>query len=240
MINISKYIKSYINISFRTFSIYLFIGFLILIDSSSVDGYQFEIGNFNFYSSENAPAQKISKRDLNQASSSIYVTAHDQPIAVILSNNTINYGILSAGEPFLRSHVLRVPKNSISPINFFISQDTSPISITGSQIPDTRCDQGICSELLAASWKSPLTYGIGFRCDTLEESVGICARDFLDKSNYRQIPNISLKEKPALFFTTNNNMKDTKFELTYKINVPLSEQEKGYKHELSIVALPAL
>jgi hypothetical protein len=213
---------------------------LLFLPVQTVYAYEFELGNFNFYEVGQQPVQKSTPQSVNLGTDqTIRIVRSKEPIAYTLSDNSLNFGELSPGEPLIRSHEISVLENAQNGTQLYISENAAPTSPKGIQLPDTRCDNGSCSEAVAAAWTSALSYGFGFRCDVLSGN-GSCTTDFSHSSFFRQIANNTAQEAPTKIMTTPSSLKKTTFEITYKINIPSSQELDAYTNTVSIIALPQL
>lgn len=148
--------------------------------------------------------------------------------------SVIRYGTLTAGEAVLRTHTLRINPGSIRGYSLQVIQD-HPLKGATAEIPDTSCDEGICTEKLASMWKSPLTYGFGFNCS---KSL-YCPSDFESTDFFRRLPSRSHKESPAtLTYTLSSGVNE--YEFTYQLNISSSQAQDNYQNTINYVVLPNL
>lgn len=159
-------------------------------------------------------------------------------LAFSTDNTNLNYGDLHPGEPVIR--VLSLDgqaSNGMSVLAFETGNLAAPDNET---IPDTTCDEGTCNESLSALWKSPLTYGFGYRID----SDGLCSNgqnclNSFKPDYFKQLANIELKESPQILYTASlNTVNGAK--VSFKVNIPSSSKGKTFINTIHLIALPLL
>lgn len=158
------------------------------------------------------------------------------PFTLSLSSPTINFGTLNAGEAITRTVVLNVSNPSTYGYQIIASQNNSLKTPDGQEIHDTTCDAGTCTQSLASEWINPLTYGFGYRCDNLEGND--CASDFENKTYYKQYSNLKASENPQSIMSSNNSGKNSKTQITFKINVSGTQSQGIYQNEIFHIAVP--
>lgn len=174
-----------------------------------------------------------------------------EPFTFSISQTLIDFSTLSPTNPINRSNNLTVSNGSANGYSIIAFEDrelsSSPTSNVASAksdlasassafIPDTTCDNGLCSEVSSAAWTNPLTYGFGYRCDNL---VGTdCASGFSELGFYKQFANNSLSETGQKVAIGSNNKSEKTVRITYKINVPGTQQFTFYSNTITYIAVP--
>ena len=153
-----------------------------------------------------------------------------------ISNTTLSFGQITPGEPIIRTNTLTIT----SPTGYeVLGSETSPLKASGSaEIADISCDQGNCSEITAAPWNSPLTYGFGYRCDNLSGTD--CTEDFKDVSYYKSFANLEKQDSPQVIMQNINPASGSAAQITYKVNIPGSQTPGQYHNTVFYIAVPSL
>lgn len=155
------------------------------------------------------------------------------PIILRLSSDILDFGQLSPGNPVIRKVLLSV-NSQYSNFKVNISENHQLKSNNQEIIPDTTCDDGLCSENVTSRWDSNLTYGFGFRL----ECASINCPDFAENNYYKQISNISEGEKPAVFLTGRKLNKSQDVNLMFKLNTSGSQASGSYSNIITIIVIP--
>ena len=157
-----------------------------------------------------------------------------------ISQTLIDFSTLSPTNPIKRSNKLTVsnaPTSGYSLIAFEDKELSTPLSGASSVfIPDTTCDNGQCSESFSAPWTNPLTYGFGYRCDNV---VGTdCEIGFSEVGFYKQFANDSLSEVPQKVAIATSTGKEKTLQITYKVNIPITQPFALYSNTATYIAIP--
>lgn len=152
------------------------------------------------------------------------------PLGITLSNDILDFGTIESGEPITRSHTLTVFSPSERRYSIFLYQDTGLTAESKIQIPNTSCDSGSCTSILADTWTLPLTYGFGYTC----ENKDTCVSSFQD-SYYRRLASASNKESPAEIIT---GVKNTKTNIIFKLNVAPTQNKDIYSNTIYYILTP--
>jgi hypothetical protein len=151
-----------------------------------------------------------------------------------ISNLLINFGELNPGEPISRTNTVTVTNQS-APGYQVTALENHPMRSTTTDIPDTTCDDGVCTETTASAWSSLLTYGFGFRCDNL---VGAdCESDFSSATSYRQFANNEGGEAATVFMSGGSNASSSA-QITYKVNISQAQPPGTYQNSITYIASP--
>jgi len=153
-----------------------------------------------------------------------------------ISNKTINFGKLNAGEPISRTNTLTVSGSGAYQI---LGSENTPLKKDDkTHIPDTTCDSGNCSEVTSGEWSSPLSYGFGFRCDSIKTAE--CGDDFLNPDFFKQFANNEAHELPQTIFSKNSSTDSSQSKITYKVNVSGTQSGGIYQNTIIYIAVPSL
>ncbi len=160
----------------------------------------------------------------------------NSPLVLSISQTSIDFGPLSPNNPVLRSNNLSVQANSVYSYSVFASENQPLTSSNNNSIPDTACDNDSCTQNLAASWNSLLTYGFGYRCDNLKGLV--CDNEFSDQSFYKQFSDLSKSESEEAVITGLGGKNEKKAQVTYKVNISPSQAQALYSNKVTYILIP--
>lgn len=169
------------------------------------------------------------------------------PFAFSVSTQVIDFGSLSPTNPVTRTNTLTI--NNQSAYGYVVTASENHqllVPSTGALIPDTTCDAGTCSQTTASAWSSSLTYGFGYRCDSVSiiyngaTSNGCVAGDTTFYSNptyYKQFADASKNEaaQNVVYGTSGKSQQAT---ITYKVNIASSQAPGLYTNVVTYVATP--
>lgn len=170
-----------------------------------------------------------------KAKVSLGFQAKNDKFGFLLSPTLIDFGEISPGEPFMRAITLTVSYEPGFSYQVFVFED-HPLRALEEEIPDTTCDNGVCSESTGAIWENPLTYGFGFRCDSLVGSP--CLDDFRDPSFFKQFANQESGEAYQTVMRGSGVEVKEEARLTYKVNISGTQKSGPYKNILTHMAIP--
>jgi len=164
------------------------------------------------------------------------VKEQSDPFTFSISETLIDFSTLSPTNPIIRSNKLTVSKGSANGYSIIAFEDKQLSASSSAFIPDTTCDNGLCSEAVSAAWTNPLTYGFGYRCDNV---VGTdCEMGFSDPTFYKQFANDSLSEMPQKVAMATSTGKEKKVQITYKVNIPITQPFAFYSNTITYIAIP--
>jgi hypothetical protein len=209
-------------------------------DTTSNDNYSIDVENI-----DTNPQQPIlhkhppKKRQNDVTAKNNAVQKMDETISLTISQTTINYGILTPTNPSLRIVEISIGK-TISGIQVFTYED-HPLTWTTQDtekttIPDTSCDNGSCSQSIAAPWDRTTTYGFGYRCDSSESNI--CDKQFNESKDYRRYLSESGQEAMVSLLITQTNEKKVKATITNKINISATQTTGNYNNTITYLAIP--
>jgi hypothetical protein len=152
-----------------------------------------------------------------------------------VSPTNIDFGTIDPTNPVIRTNILTVLSTgsgySVTAIENHTLQTAS-----GSAIPDTSCDSGLCSPTVASLWSSNLTYGLGYRCDNVAQTD--CNGSFLT-NYYRPFANKAQAVSPQVVMQNGAlSPSEKQAQITYKVNVSGSQLPGVYTNAVTYVASP--
>lgn len=155
-----------------------------------------------------------------------------------ISDTSVNFGQLVPGEPIIRTNSLII--SSPSSGYQVLASEANPLRMTTGKtdIPDTACDAGNCTEVTSGLWTSPLSYGFGYRCDNLQATD--CASDFANLDYYKQLANLEAKEEPQIVMSNAKAIGTSKTQITYKTNVAGTQKPGVYQNIIIYIATPSI
>ena len=156
-----------------------------------------------------------------------------------VGSSEVAYGQIDPTNPVIRTHKL-VLTPAYAPINTIFLYQNHPLQVQGKQqvIPDTSCDDGVCTESRASLWENALTYGSGYRCDS-DAADNPCAPDFRSENTYRQFTDLSKKENAVSLLRSTRAFKPIEARITYKVNITGTQESGTYTNSLVLIAAPA-
>lgn len=154
-----------------------------------------------------------------------------------ISNLLIDFGTLTPTNPVKRTNILTISNGSANgyAVTAFENHELL-VPATGSLIPDTTCNSGLCTESTAASWPdaSILVYGFGYRCDNISGSDCVSfPTDF-----YKQFADNSKSETPQAVMSSLNVGRNRQSQITYKVNISGTQAAGRYSNVITYIATP--
>ena len=161
-------------------------------------------------------------------------TAKDS-FSIGLSQNTIDYGILSSTNPVIRTSGITFSNPQLGAE--ILTYENHPLmSSMNDLIQNTTCDNGSCYPQIAAAWNNTLTYGFGYRCDSTDPTA--CDSQFSTSNYYKQYPDSSKAQLPEVILMSKTAGPDTKANVTYKVNISGTQKTGGYYNSITYLAIP--
>jgi len=158
------------------------------------------------------------------------------PFRFSVTNNFIDFGIISPTTPVLRTSLLTISNGSAFGYQVTASQNHNlRANGSGDEIPPTACgDSGpSCSPTSAGPWTSILTYGFGYRCDN---NAGTdCDTQFADSTYYKPFV-ASPSAVVVMSGVTVGRNKVT--QITYKLNISGAQSAGLYTNVINYIATP--
>lgn len=158
------------------------------------------------------------------------------PLTYSISADSLHFGDVEAGEALLRTHSISISAGSSNGYQVLAEEDHALMSGDKTQIPNTTCDSGSCSDILADYWESPLTYGFGYRCKGI--STNSCSSSF-EQGLYRRFSDTEYSENPSQIIFQNTNT-DLEAIIEYKLNIAQTQAKGNYTNTVSYRIVPNL
>ena len=148
----------------------------------------------------------------------------------------IDYGILTPTNNIYRTTNLAL--SNLQNGFIVIASEDHPLAISASDtnIPDTTCDNGSCSDITSALWQDTLTYGFGYHCDNVAGNN--CPVDFKLDNYYKQFSDLSTKKIPQIIMSSELPQSNAEAQITYKINTSKSQPNGSYANTITYIASP--
>jgi hypothetical protein len=163
------------------------------------------------------------------------ITSTSDAFSFSLSQNAIDFGILSATNPVIRTSELRLA-SPLQGAQIFANQNHPLTSAELQTIPDTTCDNGSCSQGIATPWTSSLTYGFGYRCE-LGSNQG-CDSTFSDPTSFKQFADAAANESFNQIRLSQQSNLITRAKIIYKVNISGTQPPGGYSNTITYIAIP--
>ena len=223
----------------------IFSTHLVFAETMTNDWYILQMGNFNMSSGKpTGPSYSVSFT-AGQIGPGLYAGANYKvrsgfqyiytliPFSFSISQTSIDFGTLSPANPITRTNTLTVNNQSAGGYIVTSSENHQLLSpATGSLIPDTTCDDGLCTPSTATAWTSTLTYGFGYRCDDVSDTD--CVVDFSDSSFYKPF-SASPSATTVMSGTSGTNKQS---QITYKVNISATQPAGAYSNVITYIATP--
>ncbi|MFH1187108.1 MAG: hypothetical protein V1697_02955 [Candidatus Levyibacteriota bacterium] len=240
------------NLKYKTALLLFFAVFLIFnvgfafADTMTNDWYILQMGNFNMSSGKPTGPDYTVSFTAGQISPGLYSGANYTvrsgfqyiytlvPFSFSISQTSIDFGVLTPANPITRTNTLTVNNQSAGGYTVTSSENHQLLTpATGALIPDTTCDDGLCTPSNASAWASSLTYGFGYRCDDLSDTD--CVIDFSDSSYYKPFsasPSATVVMSGAISGTNKQS------QVTYKVNISANQPAGTYTNLITYIAAP--
>lgn len=208
--------------------IYLFLGLLsptvnaatMNNDSYTLDNQSVQIQPFK---KELTKPKVQTQKIITSGDNYTVATSNPDAFTFELSQDSSNFGKLQATNPVLRNLTLGI--SSSRGYQILATEDHPLQTETQVAIPDTTCDNGSCSESTPAPWVNTLTYGFGYRLDTMEPDS---YKQFADSSRNEAFQPI-LEGLQAL---------NQEAKITYRINISGTQTVGAYTNVVTYIATP--
>jgi hypothetical protein len=166
-----------------------------------------------------------------------YIYPLNSSFSFSLEQTAIDFGLLSATNPVSRTSTITISNPSSPGYQVVAYEDHSLINGTNTSIPNTTCDNGSCTATTAAPWTSTLTYGFGYRCDSISDIT--CSSTFSQADYYRQFADISQNESPQTIVIGKGAKPKRKAKITYKVNISGTQLPGVYSNAITYIAAPS-
>lgn len=146
----------------------------------------------------------------------------------------IDFGSLTAGNPVTRTNSIIVSNGSAYGYSVTAQENHALLSPpTGSFIPNTTCDNGLCTPTTSDIWTNSLTYGFGYRCDNISGTD--CVSGFTSSNNYKEF---AASPSAATVMTSATAGSNRTIQITYKVNVSPTQSTGLYSNLITYIATP--
>ena len=154
--------------------------------------------------------------------------------AFSINGMRIDFGSLDAGSPVTRTNELVVSNGSAYGYQV-TAQESTPLfdPSNGNAIPNTTCDNGLCTATTSDSWTNALTYGFGYRCDNISGTD--CASGFTNATYYKSF---AASPSAAVVMESTNVGKNRTVQITYKVNISATQATGLYSNYITYIATP--
>ncbi|MCL4354392.1 hypothetical protein M1349_02865 [Patescibacteria group bacterium] len=230
---------------------FLFYAELTFGETMSNSDYILRWGNFNMVSGKPTNASYKVSYTAGQVAPGLYTGANFKvrsgfqyiytlyPFSFSISDLDIDFGIIDPTSPVSRTNILSVDNQTAG--GYVVTGYENHqllIPASGDLIPDTSCDNGLCTETTSGPWvgtETSLTYGFGYRCDAI--TTNYCSADFNTADYYKQFADISKDETPQTIFSNTSTVgKSQQAQITYKVNVSSTQKSGRYSNIITYVA----
>jgi len=163
-----------------------------------------------------------------------YNTQPTSDFSLALSDNLINFGLLSPTDFIIRENIITVTGDKSYSYSVLASEDHPLTSVKNKTIiPNTTCDNNDCTDSISGIWTNTLAYGFGYRCNNL--SGNDCEDGFSQEDFYKEFADINTQSPQVIMARKTKKIK--KARITYKLNIPGNQPEGPYINKLTIIAL---
>lgn len=207
----------------------------VIRKASAANGSSIQIQSVEFSDEQPTPTPQVVKQPTPE-NKPLFTVSKEYPVSakntlqLFLSDRLIDFGQLSPSNPINRALSIKFNNASLPTSGVFAWEDHPLEQPNGSVIPDTTCDNGSCSESIAAPWTSELTYGFGYRCE-LSDGTSCLSQD-TEPTTYKQFSNYSASEPFALI----TQAKESK--IVFQVNTAGAQQDGVYTTSITLVANP--
>lgn len=154
-----------------------------------------------------------------------------------ISEMFIDFGQLYPTNPIIRTNRLSIESPTTASFSVIAYEDQPLKSSSGSTIPNTTCDTGLCTSILSAPWTSTLTYGFGYRCDNIAGNN--CAPDFTNSTYYKQFADTSKQQQAQTVLKGIASNQKSAGQISYKINISGTQSSEAYATNITFLAVPS-
>lgn len=162
------------------------------------------------------------------------------PFVFEIQNPAVNFGTLTPNTAVNRTSNLLVTNNSA--YGYVVTAMQAPTRLfdpaSGTKIPDTTCDNGLCTTTSADPWVlntdgTSTTYGFGYNC--INVSGTECPIDFVNNTYFRQF---SASPSATTVMSSANVGKNQTVQITYRVNVSNTQASGLYTDIITYIATP--
>jgi len=156
-----------------------------------------------------------------------------------IQNPAVNFGTLAATIPVNRTSNLLV--TNYSAYGYVVTaMEASQMKdqTSGSTIPDTTCDNGLCTTSTAQPWVlnvdgSSTTYGFGYNCTNISGTE--CPATFTNGTYFRPF---SASPSATVVMSSSNVGKNQTVQILYRLNIAQTQASGLYTNVITYIATP--
>lgn len=155
-----------------------------------------------------------------------------------IQNPAVDFGILTATIPVNRTSNLVVSNGSAHGYVVTASESNPLQTGTNATIPDTTCDNGLCTPTSAGAWAlntdgSSTTYGFGYNCTNVSGTQ--CPSDFTSGSYFRPF---AASPSAAIVMSSSTVGRNQTVQITYRVNTSPTQPSGLYTNTITYIATP--
>jgi len=160
------------------------------------------------------------------------------PFSFTITSLNIDFGALMPNTPATASNQLIVSTGSAGGYQVSSFENTPLKVIDGADtIPNTICDDGLCTQATGSAWINNNVYGFGYTA-----SGDDVIYDLLE-GKYRQFADDSLNQTPGILMSRNTSTYNPPSHtrtatITYKVNIDSSQAAGKYENAVTYVCVP--
>lgn len=156
------------------------------------------------------------------------------PFSFQISSLEISFGTLDPTSPVTRTNFLTISNGSALGYQVTAQENHALLQPSnGKFIPDTTCDDGLCTTTTATQWNGSLTYGFGYNCENISGTD--CASGFTDNTYFKQF---AASPSAVAVMSSTNVGRGRKVQITYKVNVSATQEAGTYTNQIQYIATP--
>lgn len=159
----------------------------------------------------------------------ILPTQRADSLSLESSINALDFGILSPTTPTKRTVTFSIT-GTTEDIIMYVFENHDLRSENGINIPKTSCDSGTCSDHVAATWDSTLSFGLGYSC-----LGSLCDADFTS-SKFRPF-STTLTSFASGTLGVGNKKEIT---IPVSLNIPGTQESGIYDNTLLFMVVPRI
>lgn len=205
-------------------------------DTVSNDNYSIDVNTIDTNSQPTPKSQVLGATNVDQkdftTGPNYTVNSSNSSLTVNLSQNLIDYGILSSTNPIIRTSQISLDNGLLG--GEILSYENHPLlSNTNDVIPNTSCDNGACTSDIAAQWTNTLTYGFGYQCQS--NQLDICDPQFNTTNYFKPYPLSEIQSAEPILVSDKIQSHAV---IVYKVNISGTQKTGGYYNSITYLAVP--
>lgn len=222
---------------------------LVHADELRSDSYVIQFGNFNVTSGAKDSASyhltdtvgQVGNGPFGQYGSSGYFVGSGfqyiyqiDEFSFIISRTAIDLGILTPGIFGTGSHTLTITTKGAGGYTVY-AYELHPLrrEQASEEIPDTTCDNGLCTETTAEVWVNPANDGFGFNMTGNDIPA-----DFINSTYFRQFADQEGGEPMQVVMSSPNIANQRQSTVTYQAAATGNQAAGNYQTGVAYVAVP--